>query len=317
MSLPGVSELLKQSIGFYKKNYKILIGLGLLPTVFAIANSLIFTAQGYSIIFILLSGIISFCAFIISIVFPIATIKTIFEIDKGQNVSDIKDVYKFAFSLLLSSLWIMILTTVIVMGGTLLFVIPGIVLAVTLSFSSISLIVDDSRGLKALLTSYYYSRPKTGGIFWRLTCIAFITMIASLVIFLIYVLIAGVFQGSMNPLVIIHSISQPNSVILLLLNQIQVFITNCVFYPILGIYSYLIYKNLKLQKAAPNPDVDFKKPKTWFKVFSIISIVIMIVSIVIIPILIISTQISKLKNSNGNFTQSVQEDITEEVNDVR
>lgn len=317
MSLPSASELLKQSIVFYKKNYKILIGLGLLPSVFAVTSGLIFLAGGNGFILILLSGIVSICAFIINIVFPISTIKTIFEIDKGQSISDIKDVYKFAFGLFFSSLWLMILSTVIVMGGMLLLIIPGIILAITLSFGTTSLIVDDTRGLKALLTSYYYSRNKVVGIFGRMLFIALISMVFSILLFVVYFIISGIIGGSFNPIIVLHAISQPGSIVSIISTQIQPFIINCVFYPIFGIYSYLIYKNLKQQKPAPNPEVDFKKSKTWFKICSVISIVALVIAIVVIPVIVISTQISKVKSMNGSFTQSVQEDIVDEANDAR
>ena len=56
--------------------------------------------------------------------------------------------------------------------------IPGIVLAIYLTFSNYFLVIDNKKGLRALTTSKYYVEVDAWGVFWRLLGPVLIILIA-------------------------------------------------------------------------------------------------------------------------------------------
>lgn len=71
---------------------------------------------------------------IIEIPFMIGYAKYCIEFVRGNNTMDWKDPIKFGFSNIITCILVSILTGLIVLGGTILLVIPGIIFAVALTF---------------------------------------------------------------------------------------------------------------------------------------------------------------------------------------
>jgi len=65
----------------------------------------------------------------------------------------IVDVYKEAFKKFFSSLWIIFLTTLIILGGFILFILPGIFWTISYSLSIYILIAENIKGYQALKRS--------------------------------------------------------------------------------------------------------------------------------------------------------------------
>ena len=83
--------------------------------------------------------------------------------------------YQYGFSRLWSILWIGLLVGLVVAGGLILFIIPGIYFGVKLAVSVPSLVVEDTRGSKAMGRSWNL----TSGQFWHVLGTVVVAMIIS------------------------------------------------------------------------------------------------------------------------------------------
>lgn len=105
--------------------------------------------------FILISAVVGILA-------NIAVMKAV-----ADSTADLQGLTRFSVDKFLSYLWVAILTGVTVVVGFILLVIPGIFLAVALSFGSYVLIFEDVRGADALKRSYGYVKGRWFGVFGR------------------------------------------------------------------------------------------------------------------------------------------------------
>ncbi len=284
--LPGVRELIKQSIQTYKKNYKILISIGLVPVAFYIVHNFVVTALNQNlpetsvnmIIIGLITVLFGLLSFVVQTLFYISLANAAHEIDRG-NVLSLKDVYKKSSKLFFPYVWMSILLTLSIIIPTLLFIIPGFIFYLYLSFSVFALVVDDKRGLQSLAVSYYYTKGNLGKIFWRVFAVVLVATGLSVILFILAVVLFMLFEHSYDvnvlaPKFIIYfggSNFAGMSII-----AIWTFISSCIFAPILSIYGYLIYKNLKLLKPEPAQDVALKPLMSTFRILIIVGLVAVI-----------------------------------------
>ncbi len=77
--------------------------------------------------------------------------------------------------------WLWTVQGLAVVGGFAFFLIPGIVLSISLSMATYSLAVDDQRGMRALLHSRAMVRGHWWGVFGRLLFISLVSMVPGLV----------------------------------------------------------------------------------------------------------------------------------------
>jgi hypothetical protein len=312
--LPGVFALIKQSIALYKKNFKILVLIGLLPVVVSLVANLIFSLIGidtnsfdkFSFSLVLLFLLISLVSGVISFSGVIGIMDSIKEIDRGSKVS-FKEVYKKSFSLFLSFLWVYILFYLATMGAMILLVIPGIIVGGYLAFSLFVRIVDEKKGLQALSTSHYYVKNNWWRIFGRLIGIGILIGIAMLIIGLVIYLLATLLGCTINLKDSLLNSGSGNIII----SSITSLITYCIYMPIGLGCGYFLYKALKLTKPEPNPEVDFKSSRSWFKGLAIFGIALpLIVAIfgIIASIILASLSVARMK---ANTAAQLQQTITQ------
>jgi len=108
----------------------------------------------------------------------IAQIKFLAEGSADADVS-ILPIYQHASKILFPYIWVVVLTIVSVLAGTVLLVVPGVVVAIWLSFSAIVLVVGDVRGGEALKLSKKYVRGIWTAVFLRLLAAGFLGLLVS------------------------------------------------------------------------------------------------------------------------------------------
>lgn len=148
--LPTITSLIRDSwtafLTHWKKTLDITIWF-LAPPVMLLAVTLVMKAnlnEGLTIFAILLFAI--FCIYIL-VRTQIRLMDLLCDLDAGHKEPRTKQTSFWAF------LWVSLLAGVAVMLGSVALVIPGIFLAVALSFSKLSLIEDGLGGTKALSAS--------------------------------------------------------------------------------------------------------------------------------------------------------------------
>ena len=260
--LPGFLSLLSESVKFYKKHAKSFILLSLWPFTIVVVISILqhsfLPQEGLAFVIggLVLSIILSVVQFFIqTLMYPVALIENIQTADSDIGYST-KNTYSKSMRLVLPLLFILILSSLIVITGFTLLIIPGIILAVYFTFCVYALVIDGKRGLKALTTSYYYIQYDWWDVVLRIFLLALIPVIFSGIVFVLLFLGLILLNGGFDYSAIMgmtHSVSASFSGSLgyYLVIYVWQFVYLAVFLPISAIYLYQIYKRLKSSRGEP------------------------------------------------------------------
>lgn len=116
----------------------------------------------------LISFPIELGAIVISCWVSIRLVRYILSLEAGKETPQTPEESSKAWPLVLPMLWIGVLEAVIVFGGFILLVIPGIYLMISLSFSNLFLLEKNMRGIPALAASRALVKGRWLATFWRI-----------------------------------------------------------------------------------------------------------------------------------------------------
>lgn len=162
-----------------------------------------------------------------------------------------------------SFLWVSILTTLVVMGGFIFLIVPGIIFSVWFMFGAMVVVDDNTRGMNALLKSREYVRGRWWGTVWRM----FFMMLISILILIALVLFSFllIFFGVSGGEYIISALWMPFG------------------FPLMMTYLFMLYENLKVTRGsfvfAPTG-----KKKAPFVILATLAPVLIIVAIAVVVI---------------------------------
>ena len=171
-ALPGTLELMGETWRLLRRR-KVLIGIAALAALSPFAIGLVggFIVGFFAVLFGLyentfimgvLQAVLIFVSLFVSFWSGAALLYA--TAGSGEHIGA-GEAYRRASKRLLSLFWIAIMTSFVVIGGLGLLIVPGILFAIWFSFSNFVLVVEDKRGLTALLTSKEYVR----GLFWQIS----------------------------------------------------------------------------------------------------------------------------------------------------
>lgn len=144
-----------------------------------------------------LGGIFSVVGSVISI---LATIALVNAVARGTNFAAS---YRVGLKLFWVAIWISILEVVAVIGGTVLLVVPGIVMAIALLFATYALVIEDKRGVHALRQSRAYVKGHWWAVVGRELIVLAILVAAMAIIYSPTLALGGVVAGGVVYLVIL------------------------------------------------------------------------------------------------------------------
>ncbi len=159
----SVSNLFEETIAWYKTHWKLLAAIQGVPFAISVMSVITLaitpdeTTQG---LYAGLYGLLSLLAT------GFSWLALMWVITREESLSW-KDAYKKSLSLALPSFVVILLSTVITIGGLILLVIPGIYLAIAYSFSQYALFADNKRGMEALRASKFYVKGHWWGVVGR------------------------------------------------------------------------------------------------------------------------------------------------------
>lgn len=167
-----------------------------------------------------------------------------------------KEAYKKSKGMILEYVILSLLSFLVVIGGTALLIIPGIILSIYFSFSIFIFVGEGERRFNALSKSFNYIKGYWWSILKRTIFIILVFLIPALIIILISQIIG---------------LSQEDS-------KMAINVLLVIFAPIATIYYYLIYNNLKSLKSSIDTDKanDKKSLFVGFIVFGVIAMMIII-----------------------------------------
>jgi hypothetical protein len=233
--LINLTDLARKTWALYVAKFGVLVGLMALPFVLFIISPLLAQTEDFLYLpFSLLLMVVAFVAMLWG-----GTAAVIVLRDREENLS-IKEAYKRSQSKLWPVIWVAIIVCFIVGGASMLFIIPGLILAFYFLFAKIIVITEEETGLKALVKSREYLR----GYFWPVVGRYLAIVIVSTLVLAIFNSVASIVTQATSSF--LNSVGREA-----LLLVLQTFI-NIVIFPLMIIPAYLLYDNVREVKSDLN-----------------------------------------------------------------
>ena len=317
-SLPGVGDLLSQSWQIFISNAGTYIGIAILPIIIQIIGMVVlfFVLLGGLVGGLLLGGFQSIASsssslskitsvsslllfvavgLIIAGVHILSQTALIYTAAHREKRIGLGEAFGFASGKLFSFLWVAILSIMIIGGGSLLFIIPGILFAIWFILAPFVLIGEDARGMTALLKSREYIRGNGLAVFWRLFAFGLIVGLAFFALYLGISIIGGII------------IAVIKSSMVKLIAGLIFFFAPFIIQPIVAalnaIYTALIYEHLRAARLAPAFAPSIAR-KAVFLAIGILGLVL--------PALVLAGAVGSLfdlrnyqYNANANFISNI------------
>jgi len=269
-TLPGVNALLSEAWHLYKSRYKTFLGITVLSFFLTIFSFVIF-GIGVSIASFLVKHIVGEAvAFLVGlalfvVLFLIALIvqfwsqtALIYAIKDSKENIGIKESYKRGWNKIRPFFWTSMLTGFITSAGFVFFIIPSIIFSVWFSFAAFIVVAESLNGMNALLKSREYIREYWWNVFWRF----FFAILPLVTVFLFLGIIGAVFGNK-------------------IFSDILINIVSLLLAPLYTVYSFLIYKHLKIIKG----DFEFspsQKSKNFFVIVGVLGNFLLITAAVLL-----------------------------------
>ena len=250
-SLNSVGSLFASAWGIYKKKFVDLVEIIAVPMLILGIGSGMIEVRHHPLIEAL--GLLMVLIGVIVSIF--ASPALIFSIDRG---GECKESYRKALPLFWPMVWMSILSAFAMLGGFIVFVIPGIFIMGAIIFSCFVLVLENRHGMDSLARSKEYVKGRWWGVFGRY--LAFV--IPLLIIFLLVRTIAYFIFGAA-------------------LGTFIYYVIAACLTPLMEVYLYVIYKNLVALK--PELAGDGKKSENGFLMASaIIGLVVPAIILVLV-----------------------------------
>jgi hypothetical protein len=276
-------SLLKRSWEVFKKRYWLIVGIQLIPLLVVLGASILI------LISVLLSKIIFpdsnnaliISIFVIGLLSLIPTVYVLFRSqvaviiairDSAENIG-VKESYKRTKGKIGAFLLAGFLSGLVIMGGYLFLIIPGIVFVVWLMFSGYVAIDEEKSGVESLSQSREYAK----GLWWEIaSCIMFI----------------GLFNMVLNT---IPELFSTFGDLVKVAIMVLIFIFMLLISPLYYIYPFELYRNVKTLKIHNIPYVS-NKNKLFFLIAAEIA-AFMILYGIMISTTIQSKEAQKVRDS--------------------
>ena len=228
-------------------------------------------------------GILGLFAFIFVLIYATSwrSIAYLYYIQTGEQSKQI--ILKASFKKVLSFFWVSFLKSLIILGGFLLFIIPGIIWAVKYGFSPLVVILENRKGISALRRSAELTNGYRWPIFKREILLGYLQFIIQTVFTVIFVLV-NLF-GNLGTVATIISF-----ILYFIVVLINIFIA-LLLGPYKFVFDFYIYKNL-LQ----NKQTDINSQEKYSVGHKIWTIILMFLLPIIMIVFIF---VSGLFNSGG------------------
>jgi len=262
------TELLSKAWELYRSKIKTFLGIVVIPMLLVFFAAMIFfiglwilglantfgsasfvnRLENFPIIFALFIFLLLIFISAIIIIQIWSQTALVYAIKEGGEIG-VKEAYQKSKNKIKSFFWVSLLAGFITIGGFMLFAIPGIIFGIWFSFAVFIVITEDLKGMDAILKSREYVRNYWWPVFWRFLFIN-IVMIGVMIV-----------------------VAVASMLIPLLADIVSIILT-----PLIMIYTFLIYDNLRKTKG----DFEFKPSAGLKKKF----IAIGVLGFIIIPLLL-------------------------------
>ncbi|MFH1187373.1 MAG: hypothetical protein V1688_00765 [bacterium] len=204
--LPGSIELLQEAWNVYQARIKTFVGIAAVPAIIMLlllAILLIFRVVIFGIFFLGFGIIILFVIILPIIILQLWSQAALVVAVKASGESiGITESYKRSWNKIWPFFWMTILSAIIILIGFLFFIIPGIILAIQLSFAPYIALVEDQGALSSIKKSREYVKDFWWEVLWRFVFIGLIIIITQIISGLIP--FAGILLLILSPIITIY-----------------------------------------------------------------------------------------------------------------
>ena len=258
--MPGPIAIFKQAWSLYKQRLGTFLGITVIPMLVMTAFGFLSTAGGFlavtkpglgSLGVLLVLGIVLFIVALV--IFPWGLLALLYAVkDSAENIG-VGAAFRRAWGKIRSYYWITILMTLIILGGGMLLIVPGIIFMIWFGFAMFVLIDEGIKGMDALLKSREYVRGQWWGIFGRL-----------MVMWLLAIVVAGI------QAIILKTVSSEAT------KQLVQFLVSLFITPFFLSYVFILYQHLKALKGG-TVRVEAGSQKTVFVLIGVLGLVLPII----------------------------------------
>jgi len=220
------------------------------------------------------TSVIGICSFLIVFLGQLAFLSAI-----TKEGSTVASAYKKGLRLFLPSFWILALIVLVSLGGSILFIIPSILLSIWLSLSFYVLVIENRRGISALTGSWHYTRGYWWPMFFRVLFLG-----------ILYALISWIFLLGGRIVWVQHDI---------LWQLFRALFGYYIVLPLSAIYIYRIYLGLKEIKLSVPYESDERKSRKVIIIFLILGILVLVLMFALYSI-----NLARLKNARSTQANS-------------
>ncbi len=272
--MPGPIQLLKQAYADYRSRFHVISKILAVSFLASVFQSIItFTLPEANAVYL----VASLLAFILIYISYLALVIAV--VDREHEHTDVSALYQSSWQIFFPYVGVFLLTTIAVISGFVLFVIPGIALAIFLSLSIYVFVVEKKRGMSALTKSWYYIQGNWWKVFGRMIVFA-ILMGAVIIILEILTAILGLNQ--VGPRMLMDGFNGDPKELSLISSILSLAVQSFVVTPLGIFYFYLIYKSLREQKQIEIQEVEEKKIRR--NIYIVISLGILMAIIIAIAV---------------------------------
>ncbi|MDO8529140.1 MAG: hypothetical protein Q7S18_00530 [bacterium] len=192
VKLKSAWQLFKEAWKLYRSKFKTLIGIMILPVIISIILKELSIVSIYSPTLSQASWLsaVKIIIWLILLYFQAVSIAALLFAVKDDI--GIKESYGRAIKSSLSYVLVVIIELLVIAGGFILFIIPGIILLLWFSLAVYAFVFEDKRGIEAL----YRSKQLISGNFWRVVWRSIFICIVVLIIIIPLAIIAKVLNDS-------------------------------------------------------------------------------------------------------------------------
>jgi hypothetical protein len=309
--LADVGQLMSESFTILKQRFWTLVGISLLPSVlmllaialvaagaigsgFLLTNLFNTTGSGQIIGYVIGIGLLIVLIFLALIYIQVwGQTALLYAIRGADERIGVREAYKRGSHKVFAFLGTSVVMFLAVLGGYMLILIPGIIMALSLYMASYSVIDKDLTGMQALRYSYYYTKGYRWAMFGRILVVAVLFGI----IYIISLLTSFLGQEVQ------------------LISAIVIGVISFIYGIFMAIYYYRLYDHLKQLKPEPADlaAVAMNVPKA----FIALGIIAIIAGIGLLGY-VVNNSISGLKNFNltGGQSQSLN-DALGDLSDIK
>ncbi|MDP3953521.1 MAG: hypothetical protein Q8P99_01745 [bacterium] len=263
--LSKISNLVKKSFALYKKSFWDLISLQLIQLA-AVLGFRFLMAAGGDVLGVLIVGIL------ISLVTITTSLAMIYMVHLKSGVTA---ALRAALKNLMSYAWVTLLGSLIITGGMILFIVPGVIFAVWFALAVYVLVIEKKKGLAAFLASKEYVRGR-----WWPT-------LGRLLVLVGLAILVGALSGAGG------AVGGKQ------LGELVGFLVNVLFAPFAVSYLYLLYGDLSKTKPSGAVSKVPKENKWVFVSFAVLGLLVWLMMPLILGALYIA-----VGSLSGNFENS-------------